>query len=527
MSIKHSWDDIDNTGLPVNTESDTERGRPKTTEEVKEEIKLKEILTSPEEAINFRAAVLKEKENQDEVVDKLESSIESLQSALRTVITTGKTSREMRDSLLEIKPTLSLESANEFTTVPSTIQADNVVKVVREGIKNQFDELVETTVNNYRSIIQKLICGKPGSDVVEKQTPSSKLNHFIAKNLSGGLNQSFAINQVKEALVRLHKALRNELDLAREDIKHSARDQEILLSIESHLVSLENTLSTIDKEDCLEGILEKLLYALPQDAKDALLNSCDLHLGLAVDYFKENTLYQSITKHNHLTKTRIVEKLDILNQSLVDLYNALVAEDSNEITRLLTVVESNKKDYFKHLGVEIAEKNDDVSSLVLATKNELPLHSVAAILLNGSVGQLTDEMNATTVDLVGNISGLDTYLNFYQNDILANLSKLSLELKESDSSENVLEGIQYLYQATYDIIKLVSNEVIFDVKCFLLQKEHFIAIFVAYSLILDMLSKLPEINFGTVENLGEVQEALNDVKRYSTQAKELFRKALL
>lgn len=522
MSIKHSWDDIDNTGLPVNTESDTERGRPKTTEEVKEEIKLEEILTSPEEAINFRAAVLKEKENQDEVVDKLESSIESLRSALRTVMTTGKTSREMRESLLEIKPTLSLESANEFTTVPSTIQADNVVKVVREGIKNQFDELVETTVNNYRSIIQKLICTKH-----EDKSITEELNHFIAKNLSGGLNQSFAINQVKEALIRLHKALRNELDLAREDIKHSARDQEILLSIESHLVSLENTLSTIDKTDCLEGILEKLLYALPQDAKDALLNSCDLHLGLAVDYFKENTLYQSITKHNHLTKTRIVEKLDILNQSLVDLYNALIAEDSNEIARLLTVVENNKKDYFKHLGVEIAEKNDDVSSLVLATKNELPLHSVAAILLNGSVGQLTDEMNTTTVDLVGNISGLDTYLNFYQNDILANLSELSLELKESDSRENILEGIQYLYQATYDIIKLVSNEVIFDVKCFLLQKEYFISIFVAYSLILDMLSKLPEINFGTVENLGEVQEALNDVKRYSTQARELFRQALL
>lgn len=252
---KYGWDDT--VDEPINEVKPIDKTEPLNTIGRKpQELTLDEILPLPEEVINKEQLVLKEVESQQEQLDKIEASNESLREGLRYIVESGRVSRENRQAFLEIEPSLSLEDASSYTVVPSHEQAEKTESILAEAIVDNNIKTLNLQFQSTDKIIGTLLLNQ---DEIQQDDSvmliNQKLNRVIEMcNRNRGLKANRLLH-LSTKLLSISEQLQTEGQTAYQDLRRVVRTNDLELVNE-----VESRYNNANKHGKMNPVLSALTY---------------------------------------------------------------------------------------------------------------------------------------------------------------------------------------------------------------------------------------------------------------------------
>lgn len=470
---KYGWDEETTESAPVETPTNVvdERATPT--------IEIEEILNVPQEAINKDYKVLKETEAVEDNLETLETAQESLKQIYKHIQQTGKVSTETHRSLVEIAPKISLESANMYTTVPSTVQVVETEVAVRNEIS--FNEVLMAAMRGRGRLVaaQALFAGKSNATM---EDVANYVNEIIAQVGDGGYRRDQAIHSVKEAIVDFVQTIQEKIELAKSDISLvGSSDANVKQAIESQLDALEGVYKTVTDDQALLAWFKDYLSPTTQTRLFGEELGEFVNIGkVLADYVTDRRVYNITETHEQKAQHRVCHQLDEINQWITDTANAIL---SNEEAPQETTYNGTTalEDY---IGT-----NDDIEPFNIATAyqdTELKDYNPFMDVLNSSTSDVSECMINNTHFLHRQFTRVANYINFYCDDLLPALDKYIRTRKYilNNKEEAVLTS---LYNNVQKLIDCLTLTLFKDVTVYVAKRNYFLGVMAGYQLTFNTL----------------------------------------
>ena len=502
---KYGWES--EPDLPV-SEPIGEAGIAKTTAEdspaVAVKVDLDEIIDLPKEAINREMVVLKEKESIGEEIAQIEESNEHLRSLFDTVFKTRMVSKETRNYLGELYPELGLESANEFTSFPSSHLANETEVVMR----NQLCTITSKLGKNHFDAITKLFFG-----VVYR----AELKEEDIKDLTGSLVRYFnekhpqrqqALVKLKATLIELAQSIQKEKAASEVDLADAEADEEVKLAVETHLADISQYIG--DNE--LKSALSFLLTQYSNDTLP-LLNRYQEEKGLASppviaqDYVTDRAIINRLETLDKAKYTRFTEALDNVNQSIVDLFNALVDEDNVVSDELIERTEVLKEAYLESIKGSIGAIEH--SAIYLPNESEIETAELFSRSIDIGLDELHEEYTKDTLIVGDLVISYMKYRDFYSSVLSVHVDEYVANVGTEPLAVPQQAAIHYLNDTVVEMVNVLGEAVLHDVQVYVASRNYYQALISNYYLIGELLSAIGSIHY---RNKGMVSHETNQAK---------------
>lgn len=506
---KYGWES--EPDLPV-SEPIGEAGIAKTTAEdspaVVVKVDLDEIIDLPKEAINREMVVLKEKESIGEEIAQVEESNEHLRSLFDTVFKTSMVSKETRNYLGELYPELGLEGANEFTSFPSNHLANETEVVMRNQLCNNACTITSKLGKNHFNVITKLFFGT---------VYRTELKEEDIKDLTGSLVSYFnekhpqrqqALVKLKATLIELAQSIQKEKESSEVDLKDAQADEEVKLAVETHLADISQY--TGDNE--LKSALSFLLTQYSNDTLP-LLNRYQEEKGLASppaiaqDYVTDRAIINRLETLDKAKYTRFTEALDNVNQSIADLFNALVEEDTVVSDELIERTEVLKKAYLESIKGSIGAIEH--SAIYLPNESEIETAELFSRSIDIGLDELHEEYTKDTLIVGDLVISYLKYRDFYSKVLSVHVDEYVANAGTEPLSVSQQAAIHYLNDAVVEMVNVLGEAVLHDVQVYVASRNYYQALISNYYLIGELLSAIGSIHY---RNKGMVSQETNQAK---------------
>lgn len=470
---KYGWDDETTEGAPVETPTNVvdERATPT--------IEIEDILNVPQEAINKDYKVLKETEAVENNLEALETTQESLKQIYKHIQQTGKVSTETHRSLVEIAPKISLESANLYTTVPSTVQVVETEVAVRNEISMNEVLMAASRGRGRLVAAQSLFAGKPNAT---SEDVARYVDEIIAQVGDGGYRRDHAIRSVKEAIVDFAQTIQESIERAKTDLSLvGPSDANVKQAIVSQLGTLEGVYKMITDDQTLLVWFKDYLSPTTQTRLFGEELGEFVNIGkVLADYVTDRRVYNITETHEQKAHHRVCHQLDEINQWITDTANALLAnkEAPKETTYNGT---TSLEDY---IGT-----NDDIEVFNIASAyqdTELKDYNPFVDVLNSSTSDISECMINNTHFLHRQFTRIGNYINFYCDDLLPVLDKYIRSRKDIlNNKEEAL--ITNLYNNVQKLIDCLTLTLLKDVTVYVAKRNYFLGVMAGYQLTFNTL----------------------------------------
>lgn len=470
---KYGWDEETTESAPVETPTNVvdERATPT--------IEIEEILNVPQEAINKDYKVLKETETVEENLETLETAQESLKQIYKHIQQTGKVSTETHRSLVEIAPKISLESANMYTTVPSTVQVVETEVAVRNEIS--FNEVLMAASRGRGRLVaaQSLFAGKSNATM---EDVANYVNEIIAQVGDGGYRRDQAINSVKEAIVDFAQTIQESIERAKSDISLvGSTDANVKQAIESQLGALEGVYKTVTDVQALLAWFKDYLSPTTQVRLFGEELGEFVNIGkVLADYVTDRRVYNITETHEQKAHHRVSHQLDEINQWITDTANAIL---SNEEAPQETTYNGTTalEDY---IGT-----NDDIEPFNIASAyqdTELKDYNPFIDVLNSSTSDISECMINNTHFLHRQFTRVANYINFYCDDLLPALDKY-IRIRKYILNNKEEATLESLYNNVQKLIDCLTLTLFKDVTVYVAKRNYFLGVMAGYQLTFNTL----------------------------------------
>lgn len=470
---KYGWDDETTESAPVETPTNVvdERATPT--------IEIEDILNVPKEAINKDYKVLKETETVENNLEVLETAQESLKQIYKHIQQTGKVSTETHRSLIEIAPKISLESANMYTTVPSTAQVVETEVAVRNEISMN-EVLMAASRGRGRLVAARdLFAGKSNATL---EDVGRYVDEMIAQVGDGGYRRDQAIRSVKEAIVDFAQTIQESIERAKTDLSLvGSSDANVKQAIESQLGTLEGVYKTITDDQALLAWFKDYLSPTTQTRLLGEELGEFVNIGkVLADYVTDRRVYNITETHEQKAQHRVCHQLDEINQWITDTANALLAnkESPKETTYNGTTA---LEDY---IGT-----NDDIEVFNIASAyqdTELKDYNPFVDVLNSSTSDISECLISNTHFLHRQFTRIGNYINFYCDDLLPTLDKYIRSRKDilNNKEETIVIN---LYNNVQKLIDCLTLTLLKDVTVYVAKRNYFLGVMAGYQLTFNTL----------------------------------------
>ena len=470
---KYGWDEETTDSAPVETPTNVvdERATPT--------IEIEDILNVPQEAINKDYKVLKETEAVEDNLEALETTQESLKQIYKHIQQTGKVSTETHRSLVEIAPKISLESANLYTTVPSTVQVVETEVAVRNEISYNEVLLAGSRGRSRLLAAQALFAGNSNATL---EDIANYVNKMIAQVGDGGYRRDQAIHSVKEAIVDFAQTIQESIERAKSDLSLvGSSDANVKQAIESQLGTLEGVYKTVTDDQALLAWFKDYLSPTTQTRLFGEELGEFINIGkVLADYVTDRRVYNITETHEQKSQHRVCHQLDEINQWITDTANALLADEEapQESTYNGTTA---LEDY---IGT-----NDDIEPFNIASAyqdTELKDYNPFMDVLNSSTSDISECLINNTHFLHRQFTRIGNYINFYCDDLLPALDKYIRSRKNilNNKEEAVLES---LYNNVQKLIDCLTLTLFKDVTVYVAKRNYFLGVMAGYQLTFNTL----------------------------------------
>ena len=501
---KYGWES--EPDLPV-SEPIGEAGIAKTTAEdspaVTVKVDLDEIIDLPKEAINREMVVLKEKESIGEEIAQVEESNEHLRSLFDTVFKTRMVSKETRNYLSELYPELGLESANEFTSFPSNHLANETEVVMRNQLCNNACTITSKLGKSHFNAITKLFFG-----VVYR----TELNEEDIKDLTDSLVKNFnekhpqrqqTLVKLKATLIELAQSIQKEKAASEVDLADAQADEEVKLAVETHLADISQYIGGNELKSALS-------FLLTQYSNDTLplLNRYQEEKGLAStpviaqDYVTDRVIINRIETLDKAKYTRFTEALDNVNQSIADLFNALV--DSDELIERTEVL---KKAYLDSIKDSIGAI--DTGAIYLPHESEIETTELFSRSIDIGLDEIHEEYTKDTLIVGDLVVSYLKYRDFYSSVLSVHVDEYVANAGTEPLSVSQQAAIHYLNDTVVELVNVLGEAVLHDVQVYVASRNYYQALLSNYYLIGELLSAIGSIHY---RNKGMVSQETNQAK---------------
>ena len=506
---KYGWES--EPDLPV-SEPIGEAGIAKTTAEdspaVAVKVDLDEIIDLPKEAINREMVVLKEKESIGEEILQVEESNEHLRSLFDTVFKTRMVSKETRTYLSELYPELGLESANEFTSFPSGHLANETEVAIRNQLCNNACTITSKLGKNHFDAITKLFFG-----IVYR----AELNEEDIKELTGNLVSQFndkhpqrqqALVKLKAALIELAQSIQKEKESSEVDLAGAQADEEVKLAVETHLADISQYIG--DNE--LKSALSFLLTQYSNDTLP-LLNRYQEEKGLASppviaqDYVTDRVILNRIEDLDKAKYTRFTEALDNVNQSIADLFNAVVDGNNVVSDELIERTEVLKKQYLESIKGSIGPIEH--SSIYLPGESEVETAELFSRSIDIGLDELHEEYTKDTLIVGDLVISYMKYRDFYSSVLSVHVDGYLANAGTEPLPAPQQTAILYLNDTVKEMVNVLGEAVLHDVQVHVASRNYYQALISNYYLIGELLNAIGSIHY---RNKGMVSQETNQAK---------------
>lgn len=470
---KYGWDDETAESAPVETPTNVvdERATPT--------IEIEEILNVPQEAINKDYKVLKETETVENNLEVLETAQESLKQIYKHIQQTGKVSTETHRSLIEIAPKISLESANMYTTVPSTAQVVETEVAVRNEISMNEVLMAASRGRGRLVAAQSLFAGKPNATLKDV---AQYVDEMIAQVGDGGYRRDQAIYSVKEAIVDFVKTIQESIERAKSDLSLvGSSDANVKQAIESQLGALQGVYKTVTDDQALLSWFKDYLSPTTQTRLFGEELGEFINIGkVLADYVTDRRVYNITETHEQKSHHRVCHQLDEINQWITDTANAVLANEEapKETTYNGTTA---LEDY---IGT-----NDDIEAFNIALAyqdTELKDYNPFVDVLNSSTSDISECLINNTHFLHRQFTRIGNYISFYCDDLLPSLDKYIRTRKDilNNKEETIVIN---LYNNVQKLIDCLTLTLLKDVTVYVAKRNYFLGVMAGYQLTFNTL----------------------------------------
>lgn len=317
---KYGWDDADTitTDSPF-TNPTAEELNSQAPVEIRNVIKIEDVLNVPKEAMANTEELQESIDKTEEEVNQTSVAVEQLKDLLAHIVKMKQVSKETRTALLALAPTVTLEAASEYTSVPSNMQVTETATACHDAIcitqTKHVDQLSTALFGNVIAL-----CAND-SDIrtldALKTLVDGKIEHL--KEVSDYFDDDFY--QLRLAILKVKQTIVNRLKAVDEDETYRIHPEfrEQVISQEAYDASVK--LTEQDDFSALMGIVKLSLVKF----KERLDTESKMSPWKVIqDYRRDDNALDTARKTREYFNQVVTQQLDLVNKSITELYNGVL-----------------------------------------------------------------------------------------------------------------------------------------------------------------------------------------------------------
>ena len=318
---KYGWDDTDTVATTDGqfTNPTPEELNSTAPVETRTVIKIEDVLNVPKEAIANTEELQESIDKTEEEVNQTSVAVEQLKDLLAHIVKMKQVSKETRSALLAIAPTVTLESASEYTSVPSNMQVTETATACHDAIcitqTKHVDQLSTALFGNVIALYAN------DSDIrtldALKAQVDGKIEHL--KEVSDYFDDDFY--QLRLAILKVKQTIVNRLKKIGEDetyrIHPEFRDQ--VISQEAYDASVKLT-----EQDDFSVLMSIVKLSLVKFKERLDTESKMSPWKVIQDYRRDDNALDTARNTREYFSQVVNQQLDLVNKSITELYNGVL-----------------------------------------------------------------------------------------------------------------------------------------------------------------------------------------------------------
>nr|DAK28490.1 MAG TPA: hypothetical protein [Caudoviricetes sp.] len=334
---KYGWDDTDTvaTDSPF-TNPTAEELNSTAPVETRNVIKIEDVLNVPKEAMADTEELQESIDKTEEEVNQTSIAVEQLKDLLSHIAATKQVSKETRTALLALAPTVTLESASEYTSVPSNMQVTETATACHDAIcitqTKHVDQLSTALFGNVIALYAN------DSDIrtldALKAQIDGKIEHL--KEVSDHYDDDFY--QLRLSILRVRNTIAERLKKIDEDetyrIHPEFRDQ--VISQEAYDASVKLT-----EQDDISALMSIVKLSLVKFKERLDTESKMSPWKVIQDYRHDDNALDTARQTREYFSQVINQQLDLVNKSITELYNVVLDMGEGKV-HFSAIIESKR-----------------------------------------------------------------------------------------------------------------------------------------------------------------------------------------
>lgn len=318
---KYGWDDTDTvatTDSPF-TNPTAEELNSTAPVETRTVIKIEDVLNVPKEAIANTEELQESIDKTEEDINQTSVAVEQLKDLLAHIVKMKQVSKETRSALLAIAPTVTLEAASEYTSVPSNMQVTETATACHDAIcitqTKHVDQLSTTLFGNVIALYAN------DSDIrtldALKAQVDGKIEHL--KEVSDYFDDDFY--QLRLAILKVKQTIVNRLKAVDEDDTYRIHPEfrEQVISQEAYDASVK-----ITEQDDFSALMSIVKLSLVKFKERLDTESKMSPWKVIQDYRRDDNALDTARNTREYFNQVVTQQLDLVNKSITELYNGVL-----------------------------------------------------------------------------------------------------------------------------------------------------------------------------------------------------------
>lgn len=317
---KYGWDDTDTVAADSPFTNPTPEELNSTAPvETRTVIKIEDVLNVPKEAMANTEELQESIDKTEEEVNQTSVAVEQLKDLLAHIVKMKQVSKETRNALLAIAPTVTLEAASEYTSVPSNMQVTETATACHDAIcitqTKHVDQLSTALFGNVIALYAN------DSDIrtldALKAQVDGKIEHL--KEVSDYFDDDFY--QLRLAILKVKQTIVNRLKAVDEDETYRIHPEfrEQVISQEAYTASVKLT-----EQDDFSALMSIVKLSLVKFKERLDTESKMSPWKVIQDYRRDDNALDTARSTREYFNQVVTQQLDLVNKSITELYNGVL-----------------------------------------------------------------------------------------------------------------------------------------------------------------------------------------------------------
>ncbi len=335
---KYGWDDMDTaaaTNSPFTNPTPEELNSTAPTE-TRTVIKIEDVLNVPKEAIADTEELQESLDKTEEEVNQTSVTVEQLKDLLAHIVKMKQVSKETRSALLAIAPTVTLEAASEYTSVPSNMQVTETATACHDAIcitqTKHVDQLSTALFGNVIALYAN------DSDIrtldALKAQIDGKIEHL--KEVSDYFDDDFY--NLRRAILQVKTTIANRLKKIDEDETYRIHPEfrEQVISQEAYDASVK-----LIEQDDFSALMSIVKLSLVKFKERLETESKMSPWKVIQDYRQDDNALDTARNTRDYFSQVVNQQLDLVNKSITELYNGVLDMGEGKV-HFSAIIESKR-----------------------------------------------------------------------------------------------------------------------------------------------------------------------------------------